>query len=205
VDDPIADAIVAGSNYERLRARETGYFTQSVDRKMRWQSYLLFGLAALLPVTALMPRQVRYQYLTDGAAAAPKVAVLALLASVLLFVTGIGHGLVGLRCARLHSSLSESEARTLLTLERLCSVLGFATGGVVTLATYLLVSVGLGGVETLDAYVAVVGENPFAQSPVGVDVATTSAFALVGAVLLQWAATAVSVERRRVRSTPTEG
>jgi hypothetical protein len=192
-DDPIADALLGESTYERERIRAFGWFKQSIPTKLAWQSYLLFLLAAVLPVAAVLPRPVREAYFAEVAAASPKVAFLGFVAVVLVFGTGLGHAVVALRRLALEPGLTEVQARDLVSLENVCSLLGFFTGGVATALTYLLLFVGFGGTAALEAFVAAGGGNPYVASGLGVDVGTVAVTAVVGAVLMQFLSAYVQV------------
>ena len=183
-DDPIARKVLSDSPYDRLHVRQFSYFTQPIDRKLALQSYLLFVIAALLPVLALTPPTIRQTYLTDVAAATPKLAFLALLA--LIFVAGAGVGLAVTEYVRLRARpLDERLAREIVTFETLCSLIGFGTGGCATLAVYLCVLLGFGGPEVLDTFLAAGGGNPIAPSGVGISVGVVTTIALVAGVVLQ--------------------
>jgi hypothetical protein len=183
-DDPITQRVLSDSPYDRLRARQFSYFAQPIDRKLAWQSYLLFALAALLPVLATFPAEIRRTYFADVAAASPKLAFIALVAVVFVAGTGVGHAIVETARLRLQP-LDERQARELVTFETLCSMLGFGTGGFATLSTYVLVIMGFGGEQTLDAFLALGGGNPFVSSGLGVSVGIVAVTALVSGVLLQ--------------------
>lgn len=183
-DDPIAERILSDSPYDRLRARQFSYFNQSIDRKLALQSYLLFALAALLPVLAFVPASVRRTYIADIATSSPRLAFVAFVAVVFVGGTGVGHALVEHARFRLQP-LDERQARELVTFETLCSLLGFGTGGFATLTTYLIVFLGFGGESALDALLAAGGGNPFAPSELGVTVGTVAVLAMVSGVALQ--------------------
>lgn len=184
LDDPIARKLLSDSPYDRLHVRQFSYFKQPIDQKLAWQSYLLFAIAALLPVLALTPPSIRRTYFADVATATPKIAFVALIA--LIFVAGAGAGLAITEHVRLRAQpLDERLARELITFETLCSMIGFGTGGCATLAVYLFVLMGFGGQEVLDAFLAVGGGNPFAPSDLGVTVGVVATTALVSGVVLQ--------------------
>jgi choline-glycine betaine transporter len=184
IDDPIAEKLLSESPYERLRARQFSYFRQPIDRKLAWQSYLLFALAALLPVLSLVPPSIRRAYLGDVATASPKIAFIALVAVIFVAGTGVGHALVGHFCLR-RRPLDERQARELVTFETVFSMLGFGTGGLATLTTYALVSLAFGGEELLTRLLAAGGGNPFAPNDLGVTVGMVAVVALVAGVALQ--------------------
>ncbi|WP_224449304.1 hypothetical protein [Haloprofundus salilacus] len=195
VEDPIADALLGESAYERLQAERHTLFQQSIARKLTWESYLLLSLAALYPTLAALPSAVRESYFAGGVAfSAPKVAFVGLVAVALLSLTGVGHAVVGIRRLRLGRSMNETQARELLNAEAVCSLLGFVTGGFATAMTQVFVLLGFGGVKTVEGYVAAGGDNPFAQAGLGVNVVEVSVLALVFGICLLILAATLSVE-----------
>ncbi|MFB6281010.1 MAG: hypothetical protein ABEH40_03220 [Haloferacaceae archaeon] len=199
-DDPIAEALLSDSPYERLRAREFRVLGGAIPRKLAWQSYLLLSLAALLPLVGLLPPGVRETYIGDAALATPRWAVIALFAVGVLWLTGLGHAGIALRLLALGPGISEVQARELLSLENVCSLFGFGTAGVAVLATYAFVGIGFAGLDTLMAYAAVAG-NPFTPAPLPVTVGSVAIVAMVGAVVLKFLSAFVYVESvRRGRS-----
>jgi hypothetical protein len=201
IEDPIADALLGDSAYDRVRMARWRWFRQSIPRKLTLQSYLLFLLAAILPVVGFLPAAVRDAYLSGAAVATPKVALVALVATLVVAGTGLGHVAVGIRRVVLEPDLTEQQAAELLNVEGVCSLLGFLTGGVAILATYGFVALGFGGLEFLQSYIAAGGGNPFATSAVGIDVASVAVLALVSGVSLRVLATYVWVETLRVSLT----
>jgi hypothetical protein len=201
-DDPIADALLGDSAYERVRVERWSLFKQPIPRKLAIQSSILFALAAILPVAAFLPGEVRESYLQEVAAASPKVALLALLAVAVVALTGIGHAGVGIQRFRLEPSLTERQALELFNLESLCSTLGFLTGGFATVVTYAFLLLGFGGTTALEAFVQYGGGNPFAASGVDLNIATVAVAALVGAVVLRVLSVYLFVESVR-RSAAT--
>ncbi|WP_224268662.1 hypothetical protein [Haloprofundus salinisoli] len=195
VEDPIADALVGESAYERLQAERHSLFRQSLARKLTWQSYLLFSLAALYPALAVLPEPVRRAYLPESIGfATPKVAFVGLVGVSLVALTGLGHAAVGVWRLRLGRTMNETQAREVLNAEAVCSLLGFFTGGFATAMVHAFVLLGFGGVNAVKGYVAVGGGNPFAQAGLGVSVVDVSVLALVFAVCLLVLAAVLSVE-----------
>ena len=188
-DDPIAAALLSDSAYERVRYQRFGWFKQPVTRKLTLQSHLLYLIAGVFPTLALLPHDLRTAYF-DGsvAGAAPKVGLVALVAVVVIAAAGLGLvAVAALRVVR-DDEFDEHQAHSVLDFEDLCSMAGLATGGVATVATYAFVLMGFGGVETVRAWVAAGGGNPYAPSGVGLDVATVAATALVLGVCFSVAA-----------------
>jgi hypothetical protein len=180
-DDRITDAVLSGSAYERLRLQRPTYFTQSVPRKLTWQSVLLGGLALLLPLYLLFPATVaEYLPTTDPVLASPKVIVLGLVgAGIELFAATL---LVGVTLFRLrHHPLSESQARTVLNVEDFASYVGFGTGGMAIAITLLYFGLGLAGGDAIASYVTTMdGINPFVDSGLGLSVAELAVVSFAG-------------------------
>ncbi|GAA0219659.1 hypothetical protein [Halobaculum roseum] len=174
-DDPIAAAILSESAYERTRYREFGWFNQSLTRKLTVQSYLLHLLAAVLPVLAMLPGEIRTAYLGEPLPdAAPAVGVAALAAAVVVAVGGVGLIAVALFLLARGDSLDDETARAVRSVERVCSMTGLVTGGVATLAVYSLALMGFGGIEAVRAWTAAGGGNPYAPSGVHLPLATVA-------------------------------
>jgi hypothetical protein len=194
-NDPITEAIVGDSAYDRLRAVQFGVFKQAIHRKIAWQSYLLLALAALLPLGALLPTSTRMTYLTGQlATASPRVMILGFVGAVLLVGTGLGHAGVAIRRLSLEPNLTETQAQELLGIENVCSTLGLGTATLAVVITYAVFAIGFGGANVVGTYVEVMGADPFAASDVGLDIASIAVFALVGAVVLQLLSAFVYVE-----------
>lgn len=181
VDDPIADAVLS-DGYRRIRVESRVYMRYALRRKVAWQSYMLLAAAALFPVTALLPSEVRREYLPVVATSTPKFAFVAVVAVALVAATAVGHLFVGWRA---RDDIDERTARSLVTLESACSLVGFATAGFALAASFALLLLGFG---PLDAYVALGGGNPFATSTLAPPVRLLSLSALAAGVTLRTAA-----------------
>jgi len=183
-EDSVADALVDGSVYERLRITRAGSFTQPIPTKLRWQSGLLFVLALTLPLFAVMPAGARRLLPAgDPVTGSPKVIVLGLVGGATMFLAGLC--LIAVVCLRVRAadSITEHRAETLLSLEEVASLVGFLTGGLAIAITVGIVLLGLSGGTALETYVRVTGRNPFAgTSTVSVSLVATLSFA--GSVVL---------------------
>lgn len=196
-DDRITEALLGDSPYERIKVQRWGWFKQSLPRKLAVQSYLLFALAGVLPLAAALPAEVRREYLAEVTAASPKVAIVALAATVVVTVSGLGQAGVGLRRFSLEPSLTEVQAEELFSMEWALTLFGFLTGGLATVVTYAFLLMGFGGAGLLEAYVAFGGGNPFAGTEVGITLATVGTVAVVAAVVLRFLSTYFYVEHLR--------
>jgi hypothetical protein len=182
--DRVADALLGESTYERLRFRRQGFFRQPIPVKLRIQSSLLFGLAAVLPLMAAFPASVRETLDGSVVQASPKVIVLGLIGGVVVFLGGIALAGVALARLRLGDRMTEYRAETLLSVEEVSSLLGIGTGGIAILLTLGYVVLGHGGQRAIETYIRTMGRSPFAASGVDVSVATVATSAFVGAVAL---------------------
>lgn len=193
--DPITDAVLGESAYDRLRALRFGVFKQAIHRKLEWQSYLLLSLAALLPIAAALPHSTRVEYLAgELAVASPKLAVLGFAGAILLVFTGLGHAGVAVRRLAREPDLSEFEAEQLLAAENVCSTLGLGTATLAVVITYAGFALGFGGASAVTAYVEVMGADPFAASQLPLSLGTIMVVSLLGAVVLQLLSAFVFVE-----------
>lgn len=183
-DDPVADALVDGSVYERLRITRVGSFKQPIPTKLRWKSALLFALALTLPLFAVMPADVRGLLPAgDPLAGSPKIIVLGLFGGAATFFAGLCLLAVVYLRVRGADSMTEHRAETLLSLEEMASLVGFVTGAPAIAITLGFVLLGLGGGAVLETYVRVTGRNPFAGThTVSVSLVATLSFA--GSVVL---------------------
>lgn len=173
VDDPIADALLSGSTYERMRATRVSVFAQPVPRRLGWQAAVLGAVALVAPLWIVAPAGVR-------AAASPKAAAVGLFAvGVQVLAAG---GLAGAAALRARAGdLDEDAAARLLAVEEVASLLGLGTGGVATAVTLVLFALGVAGPDAVAAYVATGGGDPFVPSGLGVPVTAVAGAALAAA------------------------
>jgi hypothetical protein len=195
--DRVTDALMDGSAYERLRFERYSVFKQSIPRKLHLQSVLLFGLAAVLPVMAALPAEVRAALPSESvAAASPKIILLGLVGGATVFVCGLGLAMLAAARLQLEGRMTESQAETILSLEEVASLIGLIIGGVSILLTLCYVLLGYVGADAIEAYVRTVGRDPFVASGVGIPVVTVAASAFVGGVALFVLAQAIDLQFR---------
>jgi hypothetical protein len=195
--DRVMDALLHGSPYERLRLSREGFFKQPIPQKLRAQSALLFALAAVLPIMAALPVDVRETLAAESVtSASPKVILLGLIGGVVVFVCGIGLATLAAARLRLEGRMTEERAHTLLSLEEVASLLGLGTGGIAILLTLGYVLLGHGGMEAVETYIRLAGRSPYAASGVDVSVAAVATSAFVGAVALSILAQAIHLQFR---------
>ncbi|WP_266075799.1 hypothetical protein [Haladaptatus caseinilyticus] len=185
IDDDIADVIINGSKYERLRVRRHSIFDQSIPTKLAWQSVLLLALALVAPITLVYPSDVAALYPGgDPLTSSPTVLMPGALVLILELGTAVAHVAVAGSILRGGSALSERRMRNLLSVEEMASFYGFV-GGVlllgITLGFFLF---GFSGVETIQQYSTTGQKGPFDPSGTGLSVATVSLFSFVASGVL---------------------
>ena len=151
-DDPLADAILSESTFERLRATRFSPWRWPIPQKVAYQSYLLASLAAVVPLTLALPPEVAETYL--GASrldASPHVLVLGVFSLIVLVLTGIGHAVIELYRLRLEPDIPRDRALELLAWEDVASSLGLGTAGVGVIGTLAGVAVGYAGTDLFES------------------------------------------------------
>lgn len=178
LDDRIADALLNGSVYEEVSTEMYRWFHSPVTDRLRWQSVLLLGIAAIYPVVALLPDSVKQAYLgtTDVASTSPAVAILAAAALVFTTLAATGHlSAVYLRL-KWEPDISRSQARELISLEETSSLIGFGTAGAGAFIAHVFAAIGFGGIETVTQY----GVAPYGS---GGGIITLKLVAIIAVVL----------------------
>lgn len=171
VTDPIASALLDGSQYQRLRARRYSLFKQSIPRKLAWQGTILGALALVLPLAMTLPAWTRRLFPGgDPLSSTPKILLLGAYAGVIEAVAAVGLLYVGYRRLRAGDSLSEREARHLLSVEDVSSMISLVTGAFAVAAVDGFFLLGHGGERAVGAFLAAGGGNPFAGTTVPVTV-----------------------------------
>lgn len=185
-DDTIAQAIISGSTYDRLRYERHSYLRQTVPRTLALQSALLGALALLLPMYGLYPDSTAaFLPAVDPAVASPKVLLLGLFGGFLQLFGAtllVGSVLYRVRLA----PLTERQAHAALNAEDFARYVGLGTGGLAIVLSLCLFAVGLGGGEMVSSYIAAMGRNPFVDSGFGVSVAAVSLFAFAASVAVYY-------------------
>ncbi|MCO8246568.1 MULTISPECIES: hypothetical protein [unclassified Haladaptatus] len=185
LDDRIADAILNGSPYERLRVRRNSLFDQSIPTKLAWQSALLLVLALIAPITLSYSDSVAALF-PGGAPLTASPIILMPGALVLLLELGAAAGHVAVAATILsgEEDLSTRRMQQLLSVEEIASFYGLIGGTlllVITLAVFLL---GYNGVETIHQYTTAAGRSPFDASGTGLSVLAVSATSVTMSAVL---------------------
>lgn len=185
IDDDIADAIINGSKYERLRVRRHSIFDQSIPTKLAWQSALLLALALVAPLTLAYPSDVAALFPGgDPLTSSPTVLMPGAVVLLLELGTAVGHVAVAGAILRGESELSERRMRRLLSVEEMASFYGFVGGALLLGITLLFFLLGYSGVETIQQYSTAGKQGPFDPSGTGFSVTTVSLLAFAGSGLL---------------------
>jgi hypothetical protein len=170
VDDPIASALVGGTVYERLRVERYQLFHQSIPVKLALQGSVLTALALVLPLAMTLPASTRSFFPGgDPLTASPKILLLGAYAGAIELVAAVGLCYVGYRRLR-SNELGEAEARHLLNVEDVASMISLVTGTTAVLAVDGFFLLGHGGAEAVGELLAAGGSNPFAGTAIPVTV-----------------------------------
>ncbi len=128
-DDRIADAILHGSPYERLRVRRNSLFDQRIPTKLAWQSAILLLLSLVAPITLGYSGAVAALF--PGAtplASSPVILMPGVLALVIETGAAAGHLAVAATLLSGESDLSTRRMRQLLSVEEMASFYGLIGG-----------------------------------------------------------------------------
>lgn len=184
-EDPVAAALLSESQYERLRVGRYSLFTQSIPQKLALQGVVLTLLALVWPLAATLPASTRALFPGgDPLTATPKILLLGAYAGAIEAVAALGLAYVGYCRLRRGDELSERDARHLLTVEDVASMISLVTGLAAVVAVDGFFLLGHAGDRAMTAFFAAGGENPFAATPIPVTVPGIAVPAVVLAVLL---------------------
>lgn len=184
-DDRIADAILHGSPYERLRVRRNSLFDQRIPTKLAWQSAILLLLSLVAPITlgysgavaALFPG-------VTPLASSPVILMPGVLALIIETGAATGHLAVAATLLSGESDLSTRRMRQLLSVEEMASFYGLIGGALLLAITVAFFLLGYAGVETIQQYTTAGTQGPFNASGTGLSVLAVSAVSFVGSVML---------------------
>lgn len=180
---PIA-AACSSSTYERARVHRRDVFARSIPAKLTTQAFLLVALAGAAPIVALYPPSVASLFPVDPLGAAPRAALLGVLAVGIETLTAAVLVVVALVRLRWEPDMTEARAAHLLDVEAVASLFGLGTSGVAVVATNGFLLLGLTGRRTVLRVGTLGGNHPFTASGTGVSVATVAIAALCGALAL---------------------
>lgn len=179
-NDPIADALLGESTYERLRVERYALIKRRIPRKLVYQSGLLFALALVVPIVATYPSAVQAAFPGgDPLWSSPLVLWVGVYAGGIEVGTATCLVAVAITRRRYEPSLSESQVHALLNVEDVASMFGLATGGFAILITVGFFLLGHAGVETVTAVVESAPRNPYGRTGVPIPVTAVGAAAAV--------------------------
>ncbi len=193
-NDPIADALLGESTYERLRVERYAVIKRRIPQKLVYQSGLLLVLALVVPIVATYPSSVQATF-PGGAPlwSSPLVLWVGVYAGSIEVGTATCLVAVAIARRRDEPSLSESQVHTLLNLEDVASMFGLATGGFAILITVGFFLLGHAGVETVTAIVESAPRDPYGRTGVPVPVIAVGAAAAISSCVVYAAGRYLSV------------
>ncbi|MFD1563223.1 hypothetical protein ACFR99_06655 [Haloarchaeobius amylolyticus] len=179
-NDPIADALLGESTYERLRVERYALIKRRIPQKLVYQSGLLLALALIVPIAATYPTSVRAAFPGgEPLWASPLVLWLGVYAGGIELGTAACLVAVAIVRRSREPQLSESQAHVLLNVEDVASMFGLATGGFAILLTVGFFSLGHAGGETFQALINSAPRNPYGQTGVSIPVIAVGAAAAI--------------------------
>lgn len=183
--DPIADALLGESTYERLRVQRYALIKRRIPRKLAWQSGLLCVLALIVPITATYPSSVRAAFPGgDPLWSSPLVLWVGVWAGGIQLGTATCLVAVSIARHRREPGLSESQAHTLLNIEDVASMFGLTTGGFAILLTVGFFLLGHAGIETFEAVIESAPQDPYEQTAISVPIVAVGTAAAVSSCVL---------------------
>lgn len=196
-DDPIADALLGESTYERLRAQRYALINHRTPRKLRWQSGLLLTLALIVPIVATYPSTVQAAFPgSDPLWSSPLVLWFGVYAGGIELGSAICLVTIALVRRQSEPQLSESRARTLLNVEDVASMFGLATGGFAIVLTVGFFLLGHAGVETFEAVIESAPRNPYRETGVPVPVVLVGTAAAISSCFIYTASQYLAYDTR---------
>ncbi|MDS0476692.1 hypothetical protein [Natrinema sp. 1APR25-10V2] len=179
-NDPIADALLGESTYERLRVERYALIKRRIPQKLVYQSGLLFALALVVPIVATYPSSVQTAFPGGNPLwSSPLVLWVGVAAGGIQLGTATCLVAVSITRRRYEPHLSESQVHALLNVEDVASMFGLATGGFAILITIGFFLLGHAGVDTFTAVVESAPRDPYRQTGVSVSVVTVGAAAAI--------------------------
>jgi hypothetical protein len=141
---------------------------------------VLAALALVLPLAMTLPDSTQALFPGgDPLTASPKILLLGAYAGAIELMAAVGLCYVGYRRLR-GGDIGEAEARHLLNVEDVASMISLVTGTAAVLAVDGFFLLGHGGASAVDELLAAGGSNPFAGTAIPV---TVVGVALPSAVL----------------------
>lgn len=170
-NDPITDAFLSDSTYERLRVERYTLISRRIPQKLVCQSALLFVLALVVPIVATYPSPVRAAFPGgDPLWSSPLVLWVGVYAGGIELGTATCLIAVAIVRRRYEQHLSESQVHALLNVEDVASMFGLATGGFAILITVGFFLLGHAGAETFYSVVESAPRDPYGPTSVSIPV-----------------------------------
>jgi hypothetical protein len=183
--DDVAAALLGDSTYDRLRVTRYRLFDQSVPRKLTLQGLVFAALALVYPLASTMPASTRDMFAGgDPLASTPKILLLGAWAGAIETTAALGLVYVGVTLHRNRGDLDERQARRLLTVEDVASMVALVTGAVAILVLDGFFLLGHAGPTAISTFLEAGGQNPYAATPIPVTVPGVAVPAAVLSVLL---------------------
>ncbi len=184
-NDPIADALLGESTYERLRVERYALIKRRIPQKLVYQSGLLFAIALVVPIVATYPSSVQATFPGgDPLWSSPLVLWVGVYAGGIELGTAACLVAVAIARRRYEPSLSESQVHALLNVEDVASMFGLATGGFAILITVGFFLLGHAGAETVSAVVESAPRNPYGQTGISVPVIVVGTAAAISSCVV---------------------
>ncbi|WP_076609202.1 hypothetical protein [Natronorubrum thiooxidans] len=184
-NDPIADALLGESTYERLRVKRYALIKRRIPQKLVYQSGLLLVLALVVPIAATYPSSVRAAFPGgEPLWASPLVLWVGVCAGGIQLATASCLVAVSVVRRSREPQLSEATAHTLLNVEDVASMFGLATGGFAILLTVGFFLLGHAGGETFQSVITAAPQNPYKQTAVSVPVIAVGTAAAIGSAVV---------------------
>jgi hypothetical protein len=192
-DDPIANALLSDSTYERLQVERFRHFKQPLPTKLLWMSGLLVALALVFPVALAYPEFAPGVLGASPVFAAPRIALLGAVGGTVEVAAALVLVAVAVRRRQLEPSITESQAERLLNVEDVATLIGLGTGGASIALTDAFFLLGLAGPDAV-AFFTADGNGPFLASGTDVTIGALALAAALAAVLV--AALGLGLRRR---------
>ncbi len=184
-NDPIADALLGESTYERLRVERYALIKRRIPQKLVYQSGLLLVLALVVPIAATYPSSVRAAFPGgEPLWASPLVLWVGVCAGAIQLGTASCLIAVSIVRRSREPELSEAAAHTLLNVEDVASMFGLATGGFAILLTVGFFLLGHTGGETFHSVINAAPRNPYGQTDVSVPVIAVGTAAAISSAVV---------------------
>lgn len=170
-EDPLADSLLSGDVYRRLRVERSLGVGWSTGTRLRAQALIAGSLALAYPLGRLSP----------AVGESPVVLLAGLFGALVAAFGAVLVGGVAIARLRAGAGLTETTAEELVTLEDMATMLSLVTGGGAVAATHAVLVAAVLAPEGLQA---VMRRDPFTPSGTPLTLAAVAAGALVVAATI---------------------